>query len=236
MVDGPFGNWLDEMNILGVIPARGGSKEIPMKNLVKIHGKPLLYYTVHASVNSSKINKTIVSTDNENIAKYGKKLGAEIIKRPKNLSGNKIGIEPSITHTLNVLKKQDYVPDLIVVLQNTSPFRNSDDIDKAINVLVQKKLDSVVSVFTSHDLIWSSTKNVSPLNYDVLQRPNRQQMKNQFIENGAIYVTKYDHFIKNKIRISGKIGLYVMPPEKSLQIDSPLDLQFAELIIRNQKK
>ena len=126
------------MKILSIIPVRGGSKGIPMKNIIKLNGKPLLDYTVHASLQSKKISKTIVSTDNQKITNHALKLGAEVIPRPKKLSGDKIAIEPVITHVLETLrKKENFIPDLIVLLQNTSPLRNSIHIDESIQLLLK---------------------------------------------------------------------------------------------------
>jgi len=225
------------MKIISIIPARGGSTEIPLKNLIKLNKKPLLEYTVNASLNSSMINRTIVSTDHSKIQQMATELGAEIIKRPKRLSGNKIGIEPSISHVLDTLEKnEDYIPDLVLLLQNTSPLRNSKHIDRAIKFLIKNKYDSVFSAYLSHYLFWEKiNKKYVPMNYDPLKRPNRQQMKNQFIENGAIFVTKNSSFKKTKCRISGKIGIYEMPEKLSYQIDSYDDIFIIERLLKSKK-
>ena len=239
MVDGLFGEKQkilgDLMRVLAIISAGGGSKGILLKNLVKLGGRPLLYYTLKAALDSSVIGRTVVSTDNDKIARFTKKMGAEVIHRPKKLSGNKIGLEPSIIHVLNYLERnEDYIPDIIITLQNTSPFRTAKHINDAFSLLKKGKYDSIVSVFVSHDLIWNcKNEKCFPNNYNLLNRPNRQQMKNQFIENGAIYITKYSLLKKNKCRISGRIGLYKMPVELSIQIDCKHDLLLSEQIMRN---
>ena len=220
------------MKILSIIPARGGSKGIPLKNLVLVNKKPLLYYTVHASLNS-KINRTIVSTDNERIASYARKYGAEVINRPKKLSSDRVSIEPTIEHVLDLLYRKDgYEPDILILLQNTSPLRTSSHINEAIDMFRKGKFDSVLSGFISHYLFWRKFKSfVVPINYEPSKRPNRQKMMNQFIENGAIYITKYSLFKKTRCRISGKIGFYKMPEELSIQIDNEYDLLFAEQVM-----
>jgi len=115
------------MKIISIIPARGGSKEIPMKNLALIYKKPLLQYSVNASLKSHYIDRTIVSTDNIKIEKLAKKLGANVIRRPKKISGAKSQIERTISHVLeNLEKDEDYIPDIIILLQNTSPLRTTD--------------------------------------------------------------------------------------------------------------
>jgi len=226
------------MKVLSIIPARGDSKGIPLKNLVKINGKPLLYYSIKASLESKLINRTIVSTDNKKIAETAKWLGSEIIKRPKKLSGDTIRIEPVIDHVLEYLKKnENYVPDIIVLLQNTSPLRKSKHIDEAIKLLKKGKYDSIISGYKSHSFSWKIENNLAkPINYNPKNRPNRQEIKSFFIENGAIYVTKYSLFKKSKCRISGKIGFYNMLEELSYQIDSPTDLLIVEQLMKKMKK
>ena len=121
------------MNVLSIIPARGGSKGIPLKNLVKIKNKPLLHYTVQASLKSKFVNRTIVSTDSPKISKVALSLGSEVIDRPKKLANDTIGLEPTINHVLVHLKThENYIPEIILILQNTSPLRTSKHIDEAI--------------------------------------------------------------------------------------------------------
>lgn len=226
------------MNILGIIPARGGSKGIPMKNLVKLNKKPLLSYSLHSSLSSKYISKTVVTTDNESIAKYSKKFkNVEIIIRPKKLANDNSQIEPVILHTLEYLKKNsNYVPEIIILLQNTSPLRTFTHIDGALKVFFKNNYDSLLSVYSSHKFLWKKQrKNFLPVNYDPRKRPNRQDIEDQFFENGSIYITKYDSFIKSKCRISGKIGIYKMPESESIEIDSPFDLLQAQLILKNRK-
>ena len=226
--------FLGMMKILSIIPARGDSKGIPLKNLVKINGKPILHYSIKASLESKFINKTIVSTDNKKIAEIAKRLGSEIIIRPKKLSGDIIAIEPVIEHVLDFLKKnENYIPDMIVLLQNTSPLRQSKHIDEAIKLLKKRKYDSIVSGYNSHSFSWKIEDGLAkPINYNPKNRPNRQKIKNFFTENGAIYVTKYSFFKKTKCRVSGKIGFYNMPGELSYQIDSPTDLLIVERLMK----
>jgi len=222
------------MKVLSIIPARSGSQGIPRKNLAILNGKPLLYYTVSASLNSSLISKTVVSTDDNKIALYAKKIGAEVINRPKKLSGNKILLEPAIFHALNYFKnKKKYIPDTIVTLQNTSPFRTAKHIDDAIRLFKKGNYDSIISGFKSKYLFWKSNKKyVKPINYNPYKRPNRQEMKKQFIENGAIYVTKHSSFQRYHNRVCGKVGLFIMPEEFSLEIDRHYDLLLGEQIFK----
>ena len=224
------------MKIISIIPARGGSKGIPLKNLAILNKKSLLSYNVNASLNSKIINRTIVSTDHPKIIKESLDLGAEVILRPKKLADDKSSLETSIIHVLDTLKEQEnYIPDIIIILQNTSPLRTSKHIDDAFNLFKKNNYDSVFSGFLSHYFFWEYVKgHFTPMNYNPLKRPNRQQIKDRFIENGAIFITKYDCFKKSKCRMSGKIGIYEMPEELSYQIDVPNDLFIVTQMLKKQ--
>ncbi len=226
------------MKILSIIPARGGSKGIKLKNLVKLNNKPLLYYTVTASLNSKLVSRTIVSTDHKKIAKEAKKLGTEVITRPKELSADKTPLEPVIEHVLRYLETNDnYIPDIIVILQNTSPLRNSKHVDDAITMLINQNYDSILSGFSIHTFLWKYKEygTVEPVSYDPKKRPNRQEMGDLLFENGAIFVTKYKSFKKSRCRISGKIGFYKMPLELSYNIDEKIDLLNAKKFLKTTK-
>ena len=157
--------------------------------------------------------------------------------RPKKLATNKARLEPVISHVLQKLKIQEnYVPDVIILLQNTSPLRNHLHVDEAIRKFLKNDFTSVLSVCRSHNFLWEMKKNGAvPLNYNPKNRPNRQDMNDEFLENGAIYISKYSSFLKSKCRISGKIGLYIMSPEDSFQIDSLEELEMIKNIIKNRK-
>ena len=224
------------MEIMAIIPARGGSKGIPLKNLKLLNGKPLIEYSINASRKSKFITRTIVSSDHPKILKTSEKLGAGIIKRPNNLSNDSSQLEPVIEHCLNHLKqKENYVPDIIILLQNTSPLRTKKHIDDALSDFLDSKFDSMMSCCSSHSFLWTLKNNMlNPVNYNPNNRPNRQQMNDQFIENGAIYMTKYSAFKKSHCRISGKIGLFKMTQKTSIDIDTKFDIFEANKMIKNR--
>ena len=227
------------MEILSIIPARGGSKGIPLKNIIKINKKPLLYYTINASLKSKLVTRTIVSTDHEKISKIAKSLGAEVIKRPKKLANDHIALEPSISQILNHLKKtENYKPDIILILQNTSPLRNSKHVDEALTLLKKRNYDSILSGFSYYTFLWKKGKDsrVKPLNYDPKKRPNHQKMDEQLYENGALFATTYNAFKKSCCRISGRIGFYKMPIELSYNIDTLDDLKDVKRIMKTLEK
>ena len=225
------------MEIMAIIPARGGSKGIPLKNLKLLNGKPLIDYSINGSLKSKFITRTIISSDHPKILKRAEKLGAEILKRPKNLATDSSKLEPVMEHCLNYFKlKENYVPDIIILLQNTSPLRTKKHIDDALSTFLDSKFDSMMSCYNSHYFLWTLKKNILiPKNHDPKNRPNRQDIEDQFFENGSIYVTKYSSFLKTKCRISGNIGIYEMTEEDSIEIDSPFDLLHAQLILKNRK-
>ena len=222
------------MNILAIIPARGASKGILRKNLKLLNDKPLINYTIQAALESKYVTRSIVSTEDKEIMKISKSLNVEVLKRPKELAGDNSPLEPVMHHVLNHLKqKENYIPDLIILLQATSPLRNAKHIDESIVELKRKKLDSILSVSESKALVWKkrSDSHIIPITYDPQNRQNRQQMKDKLLENGAIYITKYKLFKKNNCRISGKIGFYKMPNELSYEIDKPHELELVEKIL-----
>ena len=226
------------MKIIAIIPARGGSKEITGKNLFPINGKPLLYYTVSACLNSTLVNRTVVSTDNDEISRVAKEIGAEVIKRPKRLSTDIAQMEPALEHALDYLKnKEKYNPNIIVLPQNTSPLRTSNHIDEALTLLIKKKYDSVLSGFPYHIHIWNKINQtrIQPHSYDPSKRKNRQDLPEQILENGSLYATTLSAFKKSHCRISGKIGFYPMPMELSYDIDGMDDLRKTEKILQQQK-
>ena len=227
------------MKILAIIPSRGGSVEIPLKNIIRINKKPLQFYTISAALESKLITRTIVSTDDDRIARHAISLGAEVMKRPQKFATSNTLIEPAIRQILNNLKKREkYVPDIVVLLQNTSPLRNAQHIDGCIKKLIKNKYDSIFSCSDSKALVWETKKNskIRPITYEPQSRKQRQEMANkQVLENGAIYATKYQNFMKSDNRISGKIGYYKMASNLSNEIDTEHDVLAAEQIMKKQE-
>lgn len=227
------------MEIICIIPARGGSKGIPHKNIVDLAGKPLIAYTIVSAKKCGLFDRIIVSTDNKKIEHVALKYGAEVIKRPKRLAQNKTPIELAMLHVLERLRrKEGYKPDIIFMLQPTSPLRNKDDLKNALKKFIRKGLDSLLSVTRNSYFIWKEEKNsFKPINSDYRHRPTRQEMmKNQFRGNGAVFITKYNLFMKFKNRLGGKIGYYLMDEARSIEIDTPLDLLIAEQILKRKSK
>jgi len=224
------------MKRIAIIPARGGSKGIPYKNIIILKRKPLIVYTIEAAKKSRIFDRVIVSTDNKKIQLIAKKYGAEVILRPKNIAQDKTPTEPVMLHVLDWLKKKEnYQPDLVFLLQPTSPLRNNRDIEAAYKEFINKDLDSLLSVTNNKAFIWLKTgSKLRALNYNYLKRPRRQEMIGQFRENGAIYITKFDIIKKRSNRLGGRIGCYVMDELRSIDIDNYFDLVSAKQILERK--
>jgi len=218
--------------IISIIPARGGSKGVPRKNIKKLRGKPLIAYSIEQSLSSSYIDQTIVSTEDEEIAKVSQEYGARVIVRPKELAEDTTPTEPVLIHVIKELDKESIKPDYLVLLQPTSPIRREYDIDRAIEKLINGNGDSLLSVRENSSFLWS--KEGKPLNYDYKVRPRRQDKEWELIENGSIYITKRNILLKEKNRLGGKIMTYIMPEWSSFEIDTPFDFELVEYICQNK--
>ena len=223
-------------NVLAIIPARGGSKGIPKKNIKKLLGKPLIQYSISEALKSKFVQKVVVSTDCFDIAEVSRSVGADVVMRPDSISGDKASSEDAIVHTLNYLKlHNDYVPDIIVFMQCTSPLTLSEDIDGLITKLITDNADSGLTVCKFYHFIWKDENGTAVgINHNKSVRPMRQDREPQFLENGALYVFKTDGFLQNKYRFFGKTIFYEMPVERNLEIDENFDFFLAEANLKRQ--
>jgi CMP-N-acetylneuraminic acid synthetase len=210
------------MKIKSLILARGGSKGIPNKNITIINGKPLLYYTIKTTLASSA-NDVWVSTDCTKIASVAKEYGSKVIDRPKEISTDKSKSEEALLHFAN---NADF--DILVFIQPTSPLLLAEDINKGLNMMVE--YDSVFSVYKEH---WIPRWNIdkSPDNWNINNRPMRQDMPEKYVENGAFYITTKEALLKSQCRYSGKIGMVEMPFYRSFQIDTLEDLELIKKLL-----
>ena len=206
------------MKIVSIILARGGSKGIPGKNITKLKGLPLLSYTIRAS-QKSRAEETWVSTDCQKIKDISKLYDASVIDRPEEISGDFNKSEEALIHFASTVKF-----DILVFIQPTSPLVNENDLNKGISMVLDNKYDSVFSASKEH---WTPrwTKDIKPINWDISNRPMRQEIEEQYVENGAFYVTKRDCLLESKNRYSGNTGIVEMPNYRSFQVDTLDDLQ-----------
>jgi len=230
---------MDQLNsALAIIPARGGSKGLLRKNLLPIGGKPLLAHSILAAKESQRVNRVVVSTEDDEIASVAKTWGAEVVQRPFDLATDEAPTDPVLEHALLHLEETEgFHADLVVLLQPTSPIRTPGLVDACISHLEASGSDSLLTVFEGHHFYWRRKTDGLIANYDPVYRPRRQDIPVEeqiMLENGSVYVTRRDTFLEYHSRLAGKIEWFVMSAEESLEIDSPTHLAMAEMIIRSR--
>ena len=217
------------MKYIAIIPARKGSKRIKNKNLLMIKNKKMFDYTLDAAKNCKKISKIIITT---NIRKLLKRTTNKIfyIKRPEYLCKADSSTESAIIHAINSLKKifQNKKTN-IILLQPTSPLRNSNDINKAIINFEKNKYNSLFSAYEKKFSFWKKKKkSLRPINYSLKKRKRGQNMKNALVENGAIYIFNATDFKILRNRLFKKIGVHLMSKRNSIEIDEKQDIKLAK--------
>ncbi len=220
------------MTTIAIIPARGGSKGVPRKNIRLLAGKPLIAHSIEDAQESNLVDQVYVSTDDHEIATIAAEYGANIIERPAELAHDTASSESALIHSLQTLEQQNINPDLLVFLQCTSPIRTGVEIDQAIAKLKAEQADSLLSVSPSHRFLWEEVDGVAKsINYDYRHRPRRQDMNPQYVENGSIYVFKPWVLKENQNRLGGKIALYVMSEMAAVEIDSEDDFKMIDFLM-----
>jgi CMP-N,N'-diacetyllegionaminic acid synthase len=232
---------IDKHKIICVIPARGGSKGVPRKNIKKLADKPLIAYTIEQALQSQYIDRTIVSTEDNEIADISKGYGAEVpFIRPDALAGDQVATIDVLLHTINWLEEEEkYDFGILVLLHTTTPLRAVKDIDSCIEILKNTKADNVFSVAEAHRNPYFNMVEISLDGKVQLAKKGsfttRQSAPKVYDMNSSIYV-----WWKDLLKKEGKIFLensqiYVMPKERSLDIDDDMDFKIAEIIMAEQK-
>ncbi len=233
------------MNVLGVIPARGGSKGVKDKNIRIIAGEPLIQYAINACKESGRLSTFVVSTDSEKIMAIAERTGTQVIQRPKEIAMDTSSVVDAALHVLKALEKTDYHFDAIMLLQPTSPIRTGDDIDKAIELLEEStEIDGVISVIRVEDTHPARMykveqdgidQNLQPLQ-PLFENCRRQDLPPIFHRNGAIYLVRREQLVENRTFMpKKKIGI-VMRSDYSVNIDTELDVLTAEVILTEWTK
>ncbi len=220
------------MHVVAIIPARGGSKGIPLKNLQPLAGKPLIAYVIQACLGATSVDRTVVSTDHEGIAEVAREFGAEVpFMRPAELAGDTTTLDPVIYHAVETLERTDGVTvDVAVTVQPTCPLLSSDTIDRAVRELIEGDWDSVITVRDDRHLRWTIVDGQPKPLYHA--RVNRQQLPPTYCETGALFASRR-RVITPTDRLGSRIGLVVTPEREGVDIDTELDLRLAEILIRN---
>lgn len=227
--------------VLGIIPARGGSKSIPKKNIALLCGKPLIAWTVEAALRSSALSRVIVSTDDKEIAELVRQWGAEVpFLRPDELARDHTPVVEPVLHTVRWLDEHEgYCPDYVMVLQPTSPLRTAQDIEAAVQLAWERQADGVVSVCpVYYHPYWtkSVTEDGRLTDFLALDRTytRRQDLPPAHALNGAIYLISRKVLLERQTFYTDRTYAYVMPLERSLDIDMPWDLHIAGLILKDR--
>lgn len=224
--------------MLAIIPARGGSKGLPGKNIKLLNGKPLIAYTIEAALNSKSISRVIVSTDDDEIAEISKQYGAEIpFMRPDFLATDSAAAVDVYNYTLERLEnEEDKIITEFIVLQPTSPLRTSVHIEEAIDLYRTKKADSVISYCQEeHPIFWHKFKNEEDGIEEIFEQnylKNRQEIRPTFYPNGAIYIFKRE-LIRNEIYVNENSYMYLMERNSSVDIDTQEDWEYVGFLINN---
>jgi len=225
--------------MLALIPARGGSKALPGKNIRPLCGKPLISYTIEAAQKSRLISRIVVSTDSQDIAEISRSLGAEVpfLRSVELATDTAQAVDVYIDTCERLYGLKGAGLKHFVVLLPTAPLRMSEDIDGAINLFDSKEADAVISVVDSpHPIQWHRRidgNDVLRPYFDPLMEDmaNRQSLPKSYLPNGSIFVLNYSFIKRNRSYYSNKTFAYIMPSERSVDIDSLTDFLFAEFLM-----
>lgn len=224
---------------MGLIPARGGSKGIPKKNIRLLDGVPLISYSINAGISSNIIDDVFVSSDDSEILNISKNNGAKIIKRPTHLATNDASTHDVILHAINTLNKNN-IYDLVILLQPTSPLRNEKHINEAYNLMLEKNSSSLISVSLPEKspykhLLINEKGFLKGIINNKMTFMNRQDLPKTYLPNGAIYIFSINDFLKkNRIPINKTVP-YLMSKEESIDIDQYDDILIAEKYLKRIK-
>jgi len=222
------------INVSAIILARGGSKGIPNKNIIDFCGKPLIAWTIEQCLSSKHISEAWVSSDSQEILEVAKEYGAKTIKRPDDISGDFATSESAWLHAIEFIERDGDI-DFVLAPQITSPLREAQDIDNAIELFQSEKYDSMFSSSIAEDLFfWKEDKmhELQSVNYDYLNRQRRQDIQEQIIENGSFYIFKSEIIKKYNNRFGGKIGHSKMESWKMFEIDNLEDIRMCSALMR----
>jgi CMP-N-acetylneuraminic acid synthetase len=229
-------------SVVALITARGGSKSVPRKNVLPLAGKPMIAWSILAGLGAGRVSRVIVSTDDDEIAQVAREWGAEVpFRRPAELAGDQTPHIDVLIHAVQWLDQAGQKPDYMLLLQPTSPLRTSADIDAAIELAVQKAADAVLGVVEMHPhpLIAMRVREDGTLcRFIEAEIPylQRQALPPAFALNGAIYVNRCDSLVNDRTFWPTRTFPFVMPAERSLDLDSPWEFRFAEFILREREQ
>jgi len=225
------------MRTVAIIPARGGSRGVPGKNVALVGGVPLVVRAVQACLDSHQVDLCVVTTDDATVATAALTAGARVVSRPPVLAGDEASSESAVLHALDALRADGIAPDTTVLVQCTSPFLRADDLDAAIGRVVDGEADCVFAAVATHEFLWRDTGRGRPgtstvigLNHDPAGRLRRQDRRPDLRETGAFYVMRTQGFRRYRHRFFGLVSAVPVDPATAIEIDTPDDLELARAI------
>lgn len=236
---------MEELKVLAVIPARGGSKGVPRKNIRLVGGKPLIAYTIEPVLAvKHRLHRLIVSTEDAEIAEVAQRFGAEVpFLRPDDLGGDKVPMVPVLQHAVKTIEEMDGIRlDWVLLLQPTCPFRAPEDILAALDLAAAGGCDSVISVvrvLAHHPILMKKIENDQLLPFIIEEKEGTRRQDYTppaYMRNGSIYLTRRDNLLENNSIWGKVIRPYLMPEERSVNVDSELDLKLVEFILSERQK
>ncbi len=231
--------------VLAVIPARGGSKGVPRKNIRMVGGKPLIAYTIDAALAvKNRLHRLIVSTDDAEIAAMAQDYGAEVpFMRPADLGGDRVPMVPVLKHAIQAIEELDGIKlDWVLLLQPTCPFRAPEDILAALELATAGGCDSVISVvrvLAHHPILMKKIENdrLLPFMIEEVEGTRRQDYNPPaYMRNGSIYLTRRDNLMNNNSIWGKVIRPYIMPEERSVNVDSEMDMKLVEFMLQDRQQ
>ena len=222
--------------VLAVVPARGGSKGLPRKNVLPLAGRPLITHTIDAAAGAATIDQVLVNTDDDEIAAVADASRCQVVRRPDSMGSDLAKVDPLLIWSVETFElTHNQRVDVVVLLYPTAPLRRSESIDQTVRRVTEQGCDSALTLTEDTSYLWriADDGTAAPTNYEPARRAPRQtEAWNQYRENKAVYVVGRDRLLHTKCRLGGRIGYVTMPPAESVDIDSAADLAVAEALLR----
>ncbi|WP_247730618.1 cytidylyltransferase domain-containing protein [Halovivax limisalsi] len=223
---------MSERSVVGIVPARGGSKGIPRKNVRELAGRPLIAHSIRAGTAANSVDTVIVSTDDEEIADTAEEYGARVpFMRPPTLATDEAPTSPVIAHALETLAEAGETYDDFVLLQPTSPLRTAADVDDAYSHYRNRDVDSLFSAYPTTETRWKKTEQGAIRRNYTDASKRRQDREPEWVCNGGIYITAVDAYWETEEILTGTTAIYEMDEITSIDIDTPFDLWLAEQVM-----
>lgn len=226
------------MKVLGIIPARGGSKGVPGKNTMLIEGKPLIAYAIEVG-QKSQLDCLVVNTNDQKIAKVAKEYGCRVVMRPQELASDTANVVDTVLHTLRIFEEQNKLFDAVLLLQPTAPLRKPQDVDSAIKLLKDRKTDGVISMSAVGDIhparMYRIDNGITECEMPAFETSRRQDLPTRYVRNGCIYLIRTEVIKKEKTLIPQSKTALIMDSRWSVNVDTEIDVVVLKALIKKWK-